>query len=95
MRIEFEAYATIRDAVGQGTVRMEVPEDATLGEALRAFADDHDGVAPLVFDGDGEIRPNVNVLHNDENVRAGAGTATGLSDGDTVTLAPGIAGGSV
>jgi len=95
MRIEFEAYATIRDAVGQETIRMEVPEDATLGDALRAFAADHDGVGPLVFDGDGEIRPNVNVLHNDENVRTGAGPATRLSDGDTVTLAPGIAGGRV
>ena len=94
MRIEFESYATIRDAVGQGTVQTEVPEDATLGDALGAFADAHDGVRPLVFDGDGEIRPNVNVLHNDENVRTGAGPETTLSDGDTVTLAPGIAGGS-
>lgn len=94
MRIEFESYATVREAVGRRTVTMDVPDGATLGEALWAFAAEHDGVEPLVFDSDGEFRRNVNVLHNDANVRRGEGAATDLSAGDTVTLAPGIAGGA-
>lgn len=93
MRIEFESHATIRDAVGRETVEMDIPEETTLGDALHAFAADYDGVEPLVLDGDGGVRPTVTVLHNDETVRGGDGTATPLSDGDTVTLAPGIAGG--
>lgn len=93
MQIEFVSHATLRDAVGRRTVEMAVDDGATLGEALRAFADEHDGLGPLLFDSDGDIRPSINVLVDGENVRTEDGVATPLSDGDTVTLAPGVSGG--
>lgn len=94
MDLEFVSYATVRDAVGEKRVELAVPDGATVGEALRAFTDQYDGAGPLVFDNDGDIRPNINVLVNEENVALGKGDRTPLSDGDTVTVAPGVSGGT-
>ncbi|MFB6164807.1 MAG: ubiquitin-like small modifier protein 1 [Haloarculaceae archaeon] len=93
MDVTFVCYATIRDAAGRKEAGLSLPEEATVGEALRRFTAEYDGVAPLVFDGDGDVRPNVNVLVDDVNVRELAGAETSLVDGATVALAPGVAGG--
>ncbi|MFB6143404.1 MAG: ubiquitin-like small modifier protein 1 [Halorientalis sp.] len=93
MEVEFVCHATVRDAVGEKPVRVDVPEGATVGDALHALAETYEDVGPLVFDGEGRIRPTVNVLVGEENARTGEGTETPLASGETVTLAPGVAGG--
>ncbi|MFC6835570.1 ubiquitin-like small modifier protein 1 [Halomarina ordinaria] len=93
MRVQFEFYGTLRDAVGERQFAREVPDDATVTAALRAVATDHESLAPLVFDGEGRLRPHVNVLVNGESVRARAGGATPLAADDTVGAAPAVAGG--
>ncbi|MFD1587622.1 ubiquitin-like small modifier protein 1 [Halorientalis brevis] len=94
MQITFACYATIRDAIGQKSLHREVTKGTTVGDALTTLADEFDDLGPLLFDSSGELRANVNVLVNDENVRTLDGPATVLSDGDTVGIAPGVAGGS-
>ncbi|WP_424019061.1 ubiquitin-like small modifier protein 1 [Halorientalis pallida] len=93
MHVEFVTYATIRDSIGEKRLEREFDSGTTVGEALSALADDYESLGPLLFDGDGELRPHVNVLVDEENVRNGDGSATTLSDGATVSLAPGVAGG--
>ncbi|MFC7175594.1 ubiquitin-like small modifier protein 1 [Halosegnis marinus] len=93
MHVTCAFYATVRDAVGAKEIEREAPEGATVRDVLDALAAEYDGVGPLVFDSEGRVRANVNVLVNGENVRDGAGPATALSDGDTLMVAPAVAGG--
>ncbi len=93
MHVEFVTYATIRDSIGEKRLEREFEAGTTVGEALTKLASDRASLGPLLFDGDDELRPHVNVLVDEENIRNGDGQSTALSDGATVSLAPGVAGG--
>lgn len=93
MEVTCEFYATVRDAVGRRHVTRTVEEGTTVRELLRAVAEEYDGVGPLVFDAEERVRANVNVLVNDEPIRTLAGVETELSEGDTLMVAPSVAGG--
>ena len=67
------------------------------GDTLAALFDDLDGNHPglkgrLITD-DGALHRFVNVYVNDEDVRFSGGLATEISDGDSVTILPAVAGG--
>lgn len=53
----------------------------------------HAGIQDRLVDG-GELRRFVNVYLNDEDIRFLDGITTKLSDGDSVTILPAVAGGS-
>lgn len=93
MRVVFRTYATVRDSVGEKRLEREFEAGTTVGEALLELATDHESLGPLLFDGGGDLRPHVNVLVDEENIRDGDGPSTTLFDGATVSLAPGVAGG--
>jgi molybdopterin synthase sulfur carrier subunit len=93
MEIEFVTYGTIRDAVGEKRLRREFEAGTSVRDALDALASEYDSLGSLLLDNESEVRPNVNVLVEEENIRLGEGDATVLSDGDTVGLAPGLSGG--
>lgn len=93
MDVEFVSYATVRDAIGEKSVTREVPNGATVETALQTLAEEFDGLDSLLFDGDGEVRPHINVLVGEENISALDGTQTELTNGATVGLAPGVSGG--
>jgi molybdopterin synthase sulfur carrier subunit len=91
MRVTCEFHATVRDAVGERRIEREVSEGTTVRALLDQLDAEHDRLSPLLFDGEGCLRPNVNVLVADDPVRDADGTE--LSDGDTLILAPSVAGG--
>ena len=93
MHVEFVTYATIRDSIGEKRLERDFDSGTTVGEALSALADEYESLGPLLFDGGGDLRPHVNVLVDEENVRNEDGAATTLTDGATVSLAPGVSGG--
>ncbi len=93
MDVEFVSYATVRDAIGTKSVTRDIPDGTTVEAALRDLAVEYEELESLLFDSDGQIRSHVNVLVNDENIRDRDGQATTLAAGDTVGLAPGVAGG--
>jgi molybdopterin synthase sulfur carrier subunit len=94
MRVEFEFYATLRDAVGEKTVTRELDAGTAIETALRAVADEYQRLESLVFRANGTVRPNVTVAVNEQPVNDGDPAEIELSDGDTVVLSPGIAGGT-
>jgi sulfur-carrier protein len=67
------------------------------GATLKAVVDDleanHPGIADRLVD-DAGLRRFVNVYLNDEDVRFLSGLDTEVSDGDSVTILPAVAGGS-
>jgi molybdopterin converting factor small subunit len=67
---------------------------ATLEELFADLESRHAGIRDRLVD-DGQLRRFVNVYLNDEDVRFLEGIGTTLSDGDSVTILPAVAGGSV
>jgi MoaD family protein len=66
----------------------------TLAELFSDLDARHEGLrGRLVADDGGALRRFVNVYLNDEDVRFLGGLDTKLSDGDTVTILPAVAGG--
>jgi len=67
---------------------------ATIGELFADLESRHTGIQERLVDA-GELRRFVNVYLNDEDVRFLEGISTKLSDGDSVTILPAVAGGSM
>ncbi|MDF5752599.1 MoaD/ThiS family protein [Spongiactinospora sp. TRM90649] len=65
---------------------------ATLEELIGDLETQHPGLKARLVD-DGGLRRFVNVYLNDEDVRFLGGLETPVSDGDTVTVLPAVAGG--
>ena len=66
---------------------------STLGELLINLDSEHGGLRDRLVDG-ANLRRFVNVYLNDEDVRFLGGLETPVSDGDTVTVLPAVAGGA-
>ncbi|MFC4114755.1 MoaD/ThiS family protein [Nonomuraea zeae] len=67
-------------------------EGATLEELISNLESRHPGIKDRLVD-QGALRRFVNVYLNDEDVRFLGGLGTPVSDGDTVTVLPAVAGG--
>lgn len=90
MSILVEIPAPLREQAG-GNLNVKV-----VGGTVKAALDDlirqHPGLGPKLFD-NGTIRPHINVLVNDEDVRYLDDLDTVVQDGVTVALIPAVAGG--
>jgi MoaD family protein len=66
------------------------------GDTLQAVINDletnYSGITERLID-DGKLHRFVNIYVNDEDVRFSGGLATTISDGDSVTILPAVAGG--
>jgi molybdopterin converting factor small subunit len=69
---------------------------ATLAELLADLDTRHAGIQARIVDADkdNQLRRFVNVYLNDEDVRFLDGISTKLTDGDSVTILPAVAGGA-
>jgi molybdopterin synthase sulfur carrier subunit len=67
-------------------------EGGTLEELISNLESNHPGIKARLVD-QGALRRFVNVYLNDEDVRFLGGLGTPVSDGDTVTVLPAVAGG--
>jgi molybdopterin converting factor small subunit len=65
---------------------------STLSELFADLETRHAGIEARIVD-NGQLRRFVNVYLNDEDVRFVKGIDTELTDGDTVTILPAVAGG--
>lgn len=66
----------------------------TIAELFADLETRHTGIQERLLQ-NGELRRFVNVYLNDEDVRFLDGVTTKLSDGDSVTILPAVAGGAV
>jgi molybdopterin converting factor small subunit len=91
MAIEVRIPTILRSYTG-GAKSVE-GSGSTLGELLINLDAEHDGLRARLVDGE-NLRRFVNVYLNDEDVRFLGGLETPVSDGDTVTVLPAVAGGA-
>jgi molybdopterin converting factor small subunit len=75
---------------GQSEVSVQ---GVTVGEAVNDLTTTYPSLRPHLFNGDGELRPFVNLFLNEEDVRHLQGVETPLKDSDRLMLIPSIAGG--
>lgn len=68
-------------------------EGGTVGAVLKALDAAHPGMGERLFDEAGKLRRFVNVFVADEDVRFMDGLDTELSDGQTISIIPAVAGG--
>jgi sulfur-carrier protein len=91
MSLTVRVPTQLRNLTG-GAGEVEV-EGATVGEALKALDAAHPGFADRLFDESGSLRRFVNVFLADEDVRFLDGLATPVSEGQTLSIVPAVAGG--
>jgi molybdopterin converting factor small subunit len=75
-----------------GQNKIEVQGD-TVGGALEQFVKDYPDIRQHIMNGNGELRPFVNLFLNGENVKDLQGADTPLGQDDRLMLIPSIAGG--
>jgi MoaD family protein len=91
MAIEVRIPTILRDYTG-GAKAVNA-DGATLEELIGDLEARHPGLKNRLVDDSG-LRRFVNVYLNDEDVRFLGGLETPVSDGDTVTVLPAVAGGA-
>jgi molybdopterin synthase sulfur carrier subunit len=74
---------------GEGEIEVD---GATVGEALDAVFEKHDGLRDRITQ-DGDLRRFVNVYVSGEDIRFQDGLDTSISEGDEVAILPAVAGG--
>lgn len=92
MNLELRLFATFREAVGQKTIYREYPEDATVKEVLEGLESEFEGLEGRFFE-NGDIRPQINVLKNGREILHLEGLETEVTEGDTISIFPPVAGG--
>jgi len=75
---------------GVGEVRLE---GSTVAEVLAALDSAHPGFSDRLFEESGKLRRFVNVFVADEDVRFLQGLGTPVTDGQTISIVPAVAGG--
>ena len=75
---------------GAGEVSVE---GSTVGEVLKGLDALHPGMGERLFDEGGGLRRFVNVFVADEDVRFLEGLSTPVSEGQTISVIPAVAGG--
>ena len=68
-------------------------EGTTVGEVLNALDSAPPGFADRLFEENGNLRRFVNVFVADEDVRFLQGLGTPVTDGQTISIVPAVAGG--
>ena len=91
MPITVKIPAQLRPATG-GEGEIEVESAGTVGDALDAVFEQHDGLRERITE-NGDLRRFVNVYVSGEDIRFGDGLETSLDDGAEVTILPAVAGG--
>ena len=67
---------------------------STVGEVLGALTSQHPDLRKHLYNDEGKLRSFVNVYLNDEDIRYLNRDATPVTEGDTLSIVPSIAGGS-
>ncbi len=92
MSVKIMIPTPLRTYTGQGdSVSVE---GGTVDEALASLVEAHPDLKKHLYNNEGALRNFVNVYVNDEDIRYAERGATGLKDGDVLSIVPSIAGGT-
>ena len=89
--VTIHAFAKYRELFGEET-KVEVPEEATVYDALIIFAGMRMKAQTELFDG-ASLKSHVVLMYNRERIDADDAAVITLEDGDEVVLYPPVSGG--
>jgi len=92
MSVQVKLPTILRKFAG-GEAKVDA-DGATLREVLTDLESAHPGITKNVMTEDGGLHRFINIYVNDEDVRYLGSLETPMSDGDTVSLLPAVAGGA-
>ena len=93
MDVECVCFGPIREAVGTKIVAQTLEEGSTVGDLVTKLDRELDGFRGAALTDGGELREEIVVTVDTDNIRQLDGTATTLTDGDIVRITPQIQGG--
>ena len=92
--MQWKLFADLAERAGDRHVTVDVEPGATVAEALDALLADREALAERVLDDQGELRSQINVLRNGNEIHSQeAGMETVLEEGDELALFPPVSGG--
>ncbi len=89
MKITIELWGQLKQVAGESCLSLELPEGATVQDAIRLLASQAVSLASSLVEEDGTCRPSNLVFVNDHQILL----SDPLQDGNTITLMSPIAGG--
>jgi MoaD family protein len=93
MKISVEIAFSFKHELDEDYRTLEIPERATVRDAMAELGRRYPAVDRRLFDEDGEIRRNINALINGGNVQFRRRFDTVLVGGDRLTILPPVGGG--
>lgn len=93
MEVEVHLFGPYREAVGEKTVRHELPDESTVADLFRDLAADNPDLSERVLTDGDSVSNSVTVTKNGKHVSLFDGAKTELSDGDVIRAAPPVHGG--
>lgn len=87
--MQWKLFADLAETAGERTVAVDVDDDASVGDALEALLAAKPALRDRALNEDGELRGDVNLLKNGENVDA----EERVDAGDELALFPPVSGG--
>ena len=91
MSVIIRVPTTLRTlTAGQSEIAVDGP---TVADALESLESAHPGFRERILDDAGELRRFVNVFVSDDDIRFIDGLATPVSEGETLSIVPAVAGG--
>ena len=92
--MQWKLFADLAERAGGRRIEVDVEPGATVGDALDALCADREELADRVLDEDGELRSQINVLRNGNEVHTQQeGMETTLEEGDELAMFPPVSGG--
>jgi molybdopterin synthase sulfur carrier subunit len=87
--MKWKLFADLAEVAGDRVVRVDVPEDATVDDALDALIEDCPPLRDRVLDDDETLQDHINLLCNGQT----ASLDQSVSEGDELALFPPVSGG--
>ena len=76
-----------------GQVEVTV-QGQTVGDAMEQLVQEYPSLRPHLYNGDGQLRPFVNLFVGENNIKDLQGVDTPIKEDDKIMLIPSIAGGA-
>lgn len=80
--------STLRGTTGQRDIELDLPEGATVRQALEAAVARIQGLSELLFTPNGALQPNVVIFYNGRNIQQLDGLSTLVEATTTLSIFP-------
>ncbi len=93
MRVKVTLYFPFREELPTNPLELDLPEGATIAQAVEALATRFPSLRTRLYDAQGQVHRHISALVNGVSIQYKRGWSTPLAHGDEVVLLPPVGGG--